>query len=94
MPYYDYRCSQCNEVFELKLPITEVDTPTKDPCPKCFKTECVEVVIGAPALGDPVSLGITKPDPEFQRLLGRMKQKFGPKSTIGQNSRFNIPREL
>jgi putative FmdB family regulatory protein len=89
MPYYDYSCRECGSKFELKLPITEVDAPTKDPCPKCFKTECVEVVLGAPAIG----YSMVRPPADFQKYLGRMKEKF-PGSTIGKNSRFNIPREI
>jgi len=93
MPHYDYRHSECNFEFERVYKIIDLEIPLQEPCPNCGKMG-VEIIIGAPAIGDPVSLGIQKPDPAFQKMLGRIRDKAGPRSTIGKNSRFNIPREL
>lgn len=33
MPYYEYVCSDCKTLFELKRPMKEMDNPTD--CPEC-----------------------------------------------------------
>lgn len=33
MPYYEYVCSDCNTLFELKRAMKEIDDPTA--CPEC-----------------------------------------------------------
>ena len=45
-------------------------------------------------IGDPTGMGITKPPSDFQKyILGRMKSSI-PGNTIGDSSRFKIPKEL
>mgnify|MGYP000988207819 CR=1 FL=1 len=35
MPLYDFRCKDCQEVFEVRLSLTEKEKGVKKPCPKC-----------------------------------------------------------
>jgi putative regulatory protein, FmdB family len=73
MPLYDYQCSQCNFLFERKLPMSDYKLPESDPCPECNKIECVTQVITAPAIGDAIRLGIKKPDAGWGEVLSKMK---------------------
>lgn len=92
MPRYDYRCTPCNSVFELKLPISEYDTPQN--CPVCQTV--AEQIITAPGLGCAVRMGFQKPPADFQKyVLGKIKAA-NPNTTIGgKNSKFGpLAREV
>jgi len=91
MPFYQYRCQQCNTEFEKRLPITDHSLPTKDPCPNC-NTYNIEQYVSAVNIGDPVRLGIHKADSAFRReVLGKIK-KGNPGSYVDKTQ--NIPRML
>lgn len=36
MPIYEYQCTSCSHIFELRRSYSEADAPT--PCPRCGKT--------------------------------------------------------
>lgn len=89
MPLYDYQCSQCDFLFERKLPMSDNALPESDPCPECNQVECVEqVILSAPGIGDAIRLGIKKPDAGWNDVLSKVKkahprgswdhQKFAP----------------
>lgn len=72
---YDYKCTKCNFEFERKLPMSENNLPELDPCPECNAIECVEQVLtSAPGLGDPIRLGIKKPDSAWGDVLSKVKK--------------------
>jgi putative FmdB family regulatory protein len=71
---YEYQCLKCSFTFERKLPMSDNDLPTKDPCPECNATECIEQIIGAPSIGDPIRLGIKKPDAGWGEVLSKVKK--------------------
>lgn len=88
MPLYDFRCSACDDLVEMRLNMSENDKPEKEPCGKCGKVGTVKQELGANPFIDSVRLGITKPDRTFQRdVLNRIhkntarsnmdKSKFG-----------------
>ena len=80
---YEFQCRQCNFCFERKLPMAEYNLPELDPCPECNKTECVEQVLTtAPALGDPIRLGIKRPDAGWGDVLKKV-QKAHPNGNWG-----------
>lgn len=90
MPLYDYRCTACEQIFERKLPMSDYELPTTDPCPSCLKPNVIEQFLGATPFIDSVRLGITKPDRTFARdVLGRMQSHI-PRNKIGQG-KFSIP---
>ncbi len=35
MPYYDFQCEKCEEVFEIRASIAEKQAGLKPECPKC-----------------------------------------------------------
>lgn len=73
MPLYDYLCSSCEHSFEKTLKISEMRQPEADPCPACGESATVSKVLnGAPALGDPVRLGIRKPNGDFKEVLQKI----------------------
>jgi putative FmdB family regulatory protein len=75
MPFYDYRCSQCDYLFEEFLKIADVDSPLSKPCPNCSNSK-IEKVISSPSIGDPVRLGVTRAPADFQKyVLGRIKER-------------------
>ena len=74
MPYYDYRCSKCESVFELLRKMSEADVPLTEPCPECGSTETVERLISTFAIGDPIRLGIKRPDAGWNDVLSRVKK--------------------
>jgi len=45
MPIYEYRCKQCNHVFELKMTIEEKKKITIA-CPKCISEDVQQQLFG------------------------------------------------
>jgi putative FmdB family regulatory protein len=92
MPMYDFQCKTCGYVFESFVKYEELTTyQTNTKCPEC-KCQTIQVLPCAPAIGDPVRLGVKKPPSDFQKyVLGKVKEK-NPYSTIGE--RHSIIREV
>jgi len=44
MPYYDYRCAECGEVFEVRASIKEKEEGLKLECPQCHALEVRQVI--------------------------------------------------
>ena len=79
MPVYNYECSQCNVQFERKLPMSDNSLPESDPCPECFKPQCVkQIIVSSFAIGDPIRLGIKRPDAAWGEVLSKV-QKAHPR---------------
>jgi putative FmdB family regulatory protein len=74
MPIYEYGCSNCGEVFERLLKMSEADIPTKEECPNCFYKETVEQLMSTFALGDPIRMGIKRPDAGWGDVLNKVKK--------------------
>ena len=69
MPFYDYKCKSCGQVYpDQQFSIADRLEPTKHTCTECDELTII-LMIGAPAIGDSVRLGIKKPDPAFQNHL-------------------------
>lgn len=73
MPAYDYKCQKCEHVFEQFRTIDKRNDPSL--CPKCGSVR-VEMSFGGSSvkIGDPVHLGIKKPDKGFTDLLKNIKK--------------------
>ena len=76
MPTYDYYCGSCEHTFEEQLLIKDRNKPTKKPCPKCGKKD-IRKLVGAPGIGDAVSLGRKKIDNGFREVLSKIEEKTG-----------------
>ena len=84
MPQYTYRCDACNHNFDTVLRIADRDLPTKEPCPQCLvQGQVIKTILGAPSIGDPVRLGITKADSGFKEVLQKI-HAANPGSNLNQ----------
>lgn len=50
MPIYDYMCKACEHQFEESLSMSNLDKPTKNPCPECGKKQVKKTVGGFPSV--------------------------------------------
>lgn len=73
MPAYTYHCNNCSHDFEKILKIADRDLPIQEPCPSCnTEGQVHKTILGAPSLGDPVRLGIIKPDSGFKEVMQKI----------------------
>lgn len=68
MPTYDFRDTNTGEVFTRLMKIAEKQQFLED-------NPHIEYIIGAPALGDPVRLGVRKTDNGFKEVLQKIHSK-------------------
>ena len=86
MPTYDYRCKSCELIFEKLTSISKGHDPQE--CPQCKSMDSERFYgVGAPSLGDPVRLGIRRPDGGFKEVLQRIHERT-PGSVLKDNSRY------
>lgn len=91
MPLYDYVCGTCDKEFERRLSMSDVDLPLSEPCPFC-KSGTVTKLLSAPAICDPVRMGVKKPPADFQKyVLGKIQQKH-PLGNVQRKT--TIPKEV
>jgi len=69
MPTYLFLNTETNEEFEEFMTISERDTYLKE------HENIVQLVNGAPAIGDVVRLGLKKPDSSFRDILKNAKKE-------------------
>ena len=68
MPTYNFRHKESREVIEMRMKISEREEwLTANP-------EYESVMLGAPSIGDPVRLGLVKPDNGFREVLHKAKE--------------------
>lgn len=84
MPMYDYKCPSCETEFEKTVKLANYQDPQD--CPNC-NTASPRMVKGAPALGDPVRLGLVKPSDAFRDRL-RQIHETTPGSQLKYNSSY------
>ena len=86
MPTYDYKCSSCEHIWSEFKKIADRDEPVSSECPNCKETGHIEkILLAAPGLGDPVRLGLMKPDNGFKEVLQKIHEKT-PGSTLNSHS--------
>ena len=75
MPNYDYYCDACQHTFDDIQTMDNRDVPTKEPCPRCNKTEVRRGYFEAPQGG--VDFNLT-PDSatggKWSELMNKMKK--------------------
>jgi len=67
MPTYSFRNNQTGEEFDDIMPISKLDQYKID-------NPHLTQLLGTPPLGDPVRLGMKKPDDTFRDLLKQIKK--------------------
>lgn len=79
---YEYKCSNCGEVFEKILPLRDMKAPLGGPCPVCFEVGNISRYIStAPGIADPVGLGRIKASSDLRNRLSQIKSE-NPGSNI------------
>jgi putative FmdB family regulatory protein len=91
MPLYEYSCSQCAAHFEKLLKIVDRNLPVDQSCPECKSPGTVSMAISAANFGDPISLGIKRPDAGWGEVLAKVKQAH-PRHKMGE--RFTPTRTM
>lgn len=81
MPVYDYRCKTCGEYFEEFQTIANRLEPTKESHYHGCKTsdakcELELAITKAAGIGDPIHLGLKKPDGAFTEHLQKINKAY------------------
>jgi len=69
MPSYTLKCNECDTLFAV---LCRYAARPEQQCTNCQSTNHENIITGAPALGDPVRLGITQPDGGFKEVLSKI----------------------
>ena len=75
MPTYDFRHKETGEIIEKVMKVSERDDFLRD------NPDYESVILGAPSIGDPIRLGVRKPDQGFREVLQKAKAAH-PKGNI------------
>jgi len=79
MPFYDFRCSECDTMFTVMCKISERESQV---CPSCDSKNYKTHHAGMAALGDPVRLGIRTVDNGFREVLSKINSNNGRKANL------------
>jgi putative FmdB family regulatory protein len=63
MPFYEYRCRECGESFEVLRPVAERDKPAE--CPRCGASEAERKLTLFATAGSQGEGGTSRPSCEF-----------------------------
>jgi putative FmdB family regulatory protein len=77
MPFYDYKCKDCDHIWEEQQTVDARNVPINNPCPECGTSEDIVLVIGKVHVGDPIQLGIQKPPRDVQERLTQINRDSG-----------------
>ena len=81
MPFYDYKCQTCENVFEKRVKMDNRYEPTFEECPNCGQmTVKLQVTCHFERMS-PMDLGRIKPNEDWRHFLNRLK-KANPNSTF------------
>lgn len=72
MPVYDYKCRNCDHVFDKFTNISKRKEPESQSCPNCGEME-VELALGLSSIVSGVSLKDKRPD-GFREVLKNIKK--------------------
>ena len=87
MPTYDYKCEKCEHEFEEFLTIARRNEPTETPCEKQVHRAApicggeIKMKTVAPGIGDPLKMGLKKPDGRYVEKLKEIKKNH-PLGTV------------
>jgi len=70
---YEFNCDDCNTVFSVHCSMADRTNPHE--CTNCKSTNNHQVILGAPALGDSVRLGVRRTDDGFKEVLSKVSEK-------------------
>lgn len=76
MAYYTFYDKKAKKEFDIVMPISELDDY------KAQNPHLEQVIKKAPALADPMRMGLKKPDGGFRDVLKRIKKASGKDNKI------------
>ena len=88
MPTYTFYNKRTKETWSEFMSISEME--------QFIKKKHIQILPSAPAIVDPIGIGITKPPADFQKhIIGRIKDKVpGAKTSGALERRWSIPKEV
>ena len=87
MPTYNYKCEKCEHEFEEMLSISRRKEPTEVPCERQLHRAApicggeIKMKTVAPGIGDPLKMGLIKPDGRYVEKLKEIKKNH-PLGTV------------
>ena len=87
MPTYDYKSEKCEYEFEEFLTIARRNEPTETPCERQVHRAApicggeIKMKTVAPGIGDPLKMGLKKPDGRYVEKLKEIKKNH-PLGTV------------
>lgn len=81
MPVYQYKCQDCQHVFDKKLRISERTVPIDDDCPSCDSKGHIQQVIGTPLVSYSTNPGM-RITSSFNDRMKDIKKTKGEGCTI------------
>lgn len=75
MPIYEYGCNKCGYEFTKLQKMSDRLVPTEETCPACDEYGIEQVILSAPGIADPVRIGVTKKDSNFNEVLKGIHKK-------------------
>ena len=87
MPTYNYKCEKCEHEFEEMLSISRRKEPTEVPCERQLHRAApicggeIKMKTVAPGIGDPLKMGLKKPDGRYVEKLKEIKKNH-PLGTV------------
>jgi hypothetical protein len=69
MPSYTLKCLDCENIFDV---LCRYAVRPEQQCTSCKSINHESFITSAPALGDPVRLGVTKADNGFKEVLSKI----------------------
>ena len=93
MPFYDYKCLACQDVFEEFLSIKQRKKPETKPCPKCGEKRVQQIIVSSPNVGVDFSMDIHNPKSDFKDAMRRVSDApgiKGSKRAKDLKDRFNL----
>ena len=64
MPFYDFRCKQCNHTFTVRASFQEKEAGLRPQCPVCQATETQQLLTSSIFIGQAVGVLKDRPHPE------------------------------
>ena len=88
MPYYDYKCKTCEHTWEEQHTIDSRNVPRYNPCPECGTSDNIILLMSAPSIGDPVALGVRRPNSAFRDRLRQIENNHSKPGGQRLKSRY------
>lgn len=79
MPFYDFKCSDCEHVFTVFCRISERESQS---CPACESPKYESHHTQMPGFGDPVRLGVRTVDNGFREVLSKIGNSNGKHANL------------